>query len=342
MTSLVTGGTGFIGAHVVRALLAEGAEVRCLVRPGRPAENLEGLRVERALGDLADAASLARAARGVERVFHCAADYRLGAVDRAALFDTNVAGTERVMRAAAEAGVRRVVHTSSVGALGLAPGGLADEDTPVERARLAGAYKRSKYDAERVALRWAARGLAVVVVNPAAPVGELDVRPTPTGQVIVDHLRGRLRAYVDTGLDVVDVRDVARGHVLAAERGRAGERYILGHRNLTLLELLERLAAITGVPAPRVRLPRWVPMLAAGCEELAARAVGRDPRLSLESVRMARHRMFFSSAKAARELGFAPGPVEPALERAVRWFVARGLAPAPPGLRPASRNTPAA
>jgi dihydroflavonol-4-reductase len=337
MTCLVTGGTGFIGAHVVRALLADGAAVRCLVRPGRPRDNLRGLSVELVEGDLSDPRALARAARGVEVLFHCAADYRLGARE-AELRATNVDGTARVLAAAADAGVRRVVHTSSVGALGLVEGGLADEDTPVDRADLAGPYKRSKHDGERVAMAWAARGLPVVIVNPAAPVGELDVRPTPTGQVVVDHLRGRLWAHVDTGLDVVDVRDVARGHLLAASRGRVGARYILGHRNLTLLELLRLLSAITGLPPPRVRLPRWVPLVAAAVEEGLARLEGRPPGLSLESVRMSRHRMFFSSARAVRELGLPQSPVEPALERAVRWFVARGLAAPPPALRPASRS----
>src|SRR5262245_9855747 len=228
---LVTGGTGFVGAHLVRALLARGSSVRCLVRPGGRRDNLEGLPVELAVGDLTDRASLARAAAGASTIYHCAADYRLWSKDPSELHRANVEGTENLLAAAAEAGAARVVYTSSVGALGLtADGSPADETTPVSRERVVGNYKRSKYDAERVAEAWAARGLPVVIVNPSTPVGELDIRPTPTGQMIADFLGGRIPAYVDTGLNLVDVRDVAQGHLLAAEKGRVGEKYILGNR----------------------------------------------------------------------------------------------------------------
>jgi dihydroflavonol-4-reductase len=324
---LVTGGTGFVGAHVVRALLARGASVRCLVRRGSRRDNLAGLAVELAEGDLTDPASLARAASGISTVYHCAADYRLWSSDPSELRRANVEGTENVLAAAAEAGVSRVVHTSSVGALALTRNGSpADEATPVRRESVIGHYKRTKYDAERVAEAWAARGLPVVIVNPSTPVGELDIRPTPTGQMIVDFLGGRIPAYVDTGLNLVDVRDVAQGHLLAAARGRVGEKYILGHRNMTLKEILETLARLTGRPAPSLRLPHAVPLAAAAVATLAARVTGKPPRVSLESVRMSRYRMFFDGGKAVRELGMPQTPVEEALARAVAWFREKGYA----------------
>jgi dihydroflavonol-4-reductase len=322
---LVTGGTGFVGAHVVRALIARGGAVRCLVRPQSRRSNLEGLPVEIVEGDLTDPRSLERAVAGAAAVYHCAADYRLWTRDPAELARSNVAGTDHLLRAASEAGVSRVVYTSSVGALGLTPDGSpADERTPVWREEVVGRYKKSKYDAERVAESWAARGLPVVIVNPSTPVGELDVKPTPTGQMIVDFVNGRIPAYVDTGLNLIDVRDVALGHLLAAEKGRVGEKYILGHRNLTLKEILETLARLTGRPAPRVRLPHAVPLAAAAAATGWAYVTGRPPRVSLESVRMSRHRMFFDAAKAVRELGLPQTPVEEALARAVAWFRERG------------------
>jgi dihydroflavonol-4-reductase len=322
---LVTGGTGFVGAHVVRALLARGRVVRCLVRPRSRLANLEGLRVEIAQGDLTDPASLTRAIAGASTLYHCAADYRLWARDPGELHRANVEGTENVLSAAAAAGVARVVYTSSVGALGLtADGSAADETTPVSRAQVVGNYKKSKFDAERVAEAWAARGLPIVIVNPSTPVGERDVKPTPTGQMIVDFLNRRLPAYVDTGLNLVDVRDVAEGHVLAAEKGRVGERYILGNRNMTLKEILETLARLTNLPAPRLRLPHAVPLAAAAAATWAARVTGRPPRVSLESVRMSLHRMFFDASKAVRELGLPQTPVEEALARAVAWFRENG------------------
>ena len=324
---LVTGGTGFVGSHVVRALLSRGRRVRCLVRAESRRDQLEGLPVEIAVGNLTDAASLSPALSGVHTLYHVAADYRLWARDPQELYRANPGGTENILAAAAAAGVARVVHTSSVAALGLMPdGSAADETTPVERARIIGHYKKSKYDAERVAQKWAARGLPVVIVNPSTPIGEGDIKPTPTGQMIVDFLNRRLPAYVDTGLNLVDVRDVAEGHLAAAERGRVGERYILGNRNMTLREILETLARLTGLPAPAVRLPHWIPLAAAAVTTGVARVTGRPPRVSLESVRMSTHRMFFDAKKAVRELGLPQTPVEDALSRAVSWFRERGYA----------------
>jgi dihydroflavonol-4-reductase len=322
---LVTGGTGFVGTHVVRALLARGSSVRCLVRPASPRTNLADLDVEVVEGDLQDMGSLGRAMAGVSTLYHCAADYRLSPRAADEIYASNVGGTSNVLLAAAEAGVSRVVHTSSVGALGLTKDGSpADEETPVDPATLIGAYKRSKHAAESIARQWAERGLPVVIVNPSTPVGERDVKPTPTGKMIVDFLNGRMPAYVDTGLNLVDVRDVAAGHLLAAERGRPGERYILGNRNMTLKEILDSLASITGLPAPRVRLPHWVPLAAASVELAWSRVSRREPSIPLEGVRLARHKMYFDSNKAVRELGLPQSDVVHALARAVSWYRANG------------------
>lgn len=329
---LVTGGTGFVGAHVVRALLARGRPVRCLARPGSRLANLEGLPVEVVAGDLRDPSSLARAAAGVDTLYHCAADYRLYARDPRDIYATNVGGTENVLRAAVAAGVRRIVHTSSVATLVPASGGSpSDESRPAAPDEVVGHYKRSKVLAERAALAFAAGGAPIVVVNPSTPVGELDVRPTPTGKIVVDFLRGRMPAYVDTGLNLVDVRDVAQGHLLAAEKGRIGERYVLGNRNMTLKEIFDVLARITGLPSPRVRLPHWIPIAVAAVDTGIAKLFRREPRVPLESARMARHRMWFDSSKAVHDLGLPQSPVEEALARAVAWFRENGYsAPARP------------
>lgn len=325
---LLTGGTGFIGSHVARTLLGRELPVRCLVRSGSRLHNLDGLAVELVEGELADPASLRGAVEHCDLVFHCAADYRLWAPDPEELYRANVEGTRHLLEAAAEAGVRRVVHTSSVGALGSRRDGEpANEETPVRLEDMVGHYKRSKYLAERLVEGWARRGLDVVIVNPSTPVGERDLKPTPTGQLIVDFLNGKLPAYVDTGLNLVDVRDVAEGHALAAERGRQGERYILGGPNLTLRQLLELLSRIAGRPPPRLRLPHAVPALAAAAESTWARWRGRPPRIAPEAVRMARRRMFFDASKARRELGLPQSPVEQALARAVAWFRQHGYAP---------------
>jgi dihydroflavonol-4-reductase len=322
---LVTGGTGFVGTHVVRVLLAEGRAVRCLARPNSRRDNLQGLAVEIVEGDLTDAPSLARAMRGVATLYHVAADYRLWARNPEELYRANAGGTENVLSAAAQAGVSRIVYTSSVAALGLTEDGSpANEETPVVRDRIVGHYKRSKYDAERVALEWAKRGLPVVIVNPSTPVGERDIKPTPTGQMIVDFLTRKMPAYVDTGLNLIDVRDVARGHLLAAEKGRIGERYILGNRDLTLKEILETLSRLTDLPAPTIRLPHAIPLVFGAVSSAAARITGRPPRVSLDSVRMSMHRMFFDAGKAVRELGLPQTPIEEPLARAVEWFRANG------------------
>lgn len=322
---LVTGGTGFVGTHVVRALLSRGSSVRCLARPASRRENLEGLDVEIVPGDLTDPASLARAMKGVSTLYHVAADYRLWAKDPQELYRANAGGTESILRAAAEAGVSRVVYTSSVAALGLtSDGSPATEETPVSREKIIGHYKKSKFDAERVALGWAKKGLPVVIVNPSTPIGERDIKPTPTGRLIVDFLNRKMPAYVDTGLNLIDVHDVAAGHLAAAEKGRPGERYILGHRDMTLKQILDALASLTGLPAPTVRLPHWIPLAAAAVSTGVARVTGRPPAVSLESVRMSTHRMFFEASKAVRELGLPQTPVEEALARAVEWFRAHG------------------
>lgn len=281
-------------------------------------------------GDLRDQTSLRTACAGCGEVYHCAADYRLFVRRPRDIYASNVDGTRNLLAAAAEAGAERIVYTSSVGALGLVRGGLpATETTPVSVSAMVGHYKRSKYLAERVAVEAAAAGAPVVIVNPSTPVGELDVKPTPTGRIIVDFLAGRLPAYVDTGLNLIDVRDVAQGHLLAAEHGRVGEKYILGHRNVTLVEMLRMLADITGMKAPRLRLPHWLPVGAAALATGWARLAGGEPRVPLDSARMARHRMFFDAGKAVRELGLVQSPIREALERAVRWFEENGYVKGP-------------
>jgi len=304
--------------------------VRCLARPGGDRSNLDGCDVEIVEGDLRDAGSLRTACAGCVEVYHCAADYRLFVRRPRDIYASNVDGTRHLLAAAAEAGAERIVYTSSVGALGLEQGDLpATETTPVRVSAMVGHYKRSKYLAERVVVEAAAAGAPVVIVNPSTPVGELDVKPTPTGRIIVDFLTRRMPAYVDTGLNLIDVRDVARGHLLAAEHGRVGEKYILGHRNVTLVEMLRMLADITGLQAPRLRLPHWLPVGAAALATGWARLAGGEPRVPLDSARMARHRMFFDAGKAVGELGLVQSPIREALGRAVRWFEENGYVNGP-------------
>jgi dihydroflavonol-4-reductase len=334
MPVLVTGATGFIGHHVARQLLARGHRVRALVRPSSRRENLAGLDLELVTGDLQDPASLRAAAAGCPQVYHVAADYRLGAPDPESLYRSNVDGTRNLLEAAAAAGVERVVYTSSVGALGIpADGTPGTEATPVGLNDMIGVYKRSKFLAEQEALRFAREGVPVVIVNPSTPVGPADLKPTPTGQIVVDFLNGRMPAYVDTGLNLVAVEDVARGHLLAAERGQVGEKYILGNRNMTLREILEALARITGRPAPTVRIPYGFALAAAFLENGLARLLRREPAIPLEGVRMARKKMFFDSSKAVGELGLPQTPVEDALARAVGWFRDHGYVKAARGER---------
>jgi dihydroflavonol-4-reductase len=328
MDALVTGGTGFVGTNLARELVRAGATVRVLARPGGDRRALAGVKVEIVDGDLLDAASLARACAGVHTVYHVAADYRLWAPDPSVLHRVNVEGTRAMLAAAGAAGARRVVYTSTVGALGIPKEGPGTEDTPVTLADMVGPYKASKFLAEQVALEFARRGLPVVVVNPSAPIGPWDVKPTPTGQMIVDFMRGRMFATLDTGLNLVHVRDVAHGHLLAAERGRVGERYILGaaRGNVSLAEIGRLLSEITGRRPPRVRVPYAVAWCGAACMETVARLTGGAPRVPLTAVRMARKRMYFSPAKAVRELGLPQTDVRVALREAVEWFAAHGYA----------------
>jgi dihydroflavonol-4-reductase len=329
MTTLVTGSTGFLGNHVARQLAAAGHSVRLLVRSTSNLASLDGLNAERVTGDLQDAASLDRAMKGMRRVYHVAADYRLWTRNPREIYESNVEGSRRLFEVAAEAGVERIVYTSTVATIAVPThgSGLPNEDTRATLSQMIGHYKRSKFLAELEAIKAAAAGVPVVIVNPTAPLGPGDWKPTPTGRIIVDFLNGKMPAYVDTGLNLVAVEDCAAGHLLAAENGRIGERYILGARNMTLKEILAALAAITGRSAPRVRLPHAVALAAGYADEFYSRLTGREPQIPLEGVRMSRHRMFVESDKAQRELGYHPGPVEPALERAVRWYSEQGYLP---------------
>jgi len=319
--ALVTGATGFLGWHVVQVLRQRGIAVRALVRRPEAARELDA---ELAPGDLRDADAVRRAVQGCGLVFHAAADYRLWVRDATEMFRSNVEGTRNVLEAAARAGVERIVYTSTVGCIGFVRGGLGDETTAVTLADMEGPYKRTKFQAEQVALEYARKGLPVVIVNPTAPVGEHDVKPTPTGQTIVDFLRGGMPAYLDTGLNVVDARETAEGHWLACERGRPGERYILGGENLTLQEIFERLSRISGRPAPRTQIPWGVAWVAGVVSTGLAGLTGKEPRVPLAAVQMARKKMWVSHAKAERELGFKPSPAEVALRRSVEWFQSHG------------------
>ena len=320
--TLVTGATGFVGWHVARHLVEAGRRVRVLVRD--PARVRELDNVEVVQGDLEDPAAVRQAVDGCEALCHVAADYRLWVRNPAEMYRSNVDGTRNVLEAACRAGVERIVYTSTVGTIGIPAGGIGEETTPVSLEEMVGPYKRSKFLAEQVALDHAAQGLPVVIVNPTAPVGDHDFKPTPTGRTIVEYLRGAMRAWIDTGLNLVDVRDVAVGHRLALERGRPGERYILGCQNLTLKEIFEKLEAISGVPAPKWRIPYGVAYAAGAVSTAWAYLSGREPLAPLDGVRMARKKMFVTHAKAARELGYAPAPIEGALARAVAWFRANG------------------
>jgi dihydroflavonol-4-reductase len=327
MKTLITGASGFVGSAVLRRLLETGHEVRALVRPSSLRANLEGLTLEIVEGDLNDPASLERALQGCEALYHVAADYRLWTPTPQTLYQNNVTGTRNIMRAAGNAGVKRIVYTSSVATLGLDRAGApANEDTPVTLQHMIGHYKRSKFLAEAEVRRLVENeGLPVVIVNPSAPVGPRDIKPTPTGRLIRDAAKGQMPAYVDTGLNIVHVDDVADGHLQAFAQGRIGERYILGGEDMTLRQILEVLAAITGRPAPRIRLPHNVVLPVAYLTETWARIARRgEPRVTIDGVRMAKKKMFFTSAKAKRELGYSPRPVLEALRDAVLWFRTNG------------------
>ena len=327
MKVFVTGATGFIGASLVRELLKEGCHVRVLARPGSDRRNLHGLDVELCEGDLCRPETLEKGVKGCETVYHAAADYRLWTRTPAAMYAANVGGTHAILEAALRHGASRVVYTSSVGTLGNPGDGTpGTETTPVSFDDMVGHYKKSKFLAEREAERFLARGLPLVIVNPSTPVGPLDVKPTPTGKIIVDFLNGKMPAYLDTGLNIIDVEDCARGHILAARHGRVGEKYILGHENLTLRQIFAMLGKITGLPAPRVRLPYTPILMAAYVNEALSRITGREPLIPLAGVQMAKKFMFFDSSKAVKELGLSRRPAADALRRAVEWFRTHGYA----------------
>jgi dihydroflavonol-4-reductase len=326
MKALVTGATGFVGAAVARALGAAGWQVRVLTRSGSNRSNLQSPAWEVVEGDLADLKSLERALEGCTGLFHVAADYRLGARDPTQLYRTNVEGTRHILSAARTAGVPRIVYTSSVATIGIpSDGSPGEERTPVALDNMIGHYKRSKYLAEEVARDAARTGMSVVIVNPSTPVGPGDIKPTPTGQLVLDAASGRMPAYVDTGLNIVHVDDVAAGHLLAFDRGRAGERYILGGEDMTLQSILGQIARLVGRAPPRIRLPYAAVLPVAYLAEGFAKISGRSGRVTLEGVRMSRKRMFFSSAKAVSELGYRWRPPLQAFEDALRWYRERGL-----------------
>jgi dihydroflavonol-4-reductase len=325
MTTLVTGATGFVGSHVARQLVSAGQSVRVLVRPNSNLEALAGLHVEYFEGDLSDQESLERAMHGIRRVFHVAADYRLWTPRPEEIYEINVEGTRKLLAAARHARVERIVYTSTVATIAVPRNGaLPNEDTQASLNEMIGHYKRSKFLAEQVAVEAVSAGVPVVIVNPTAPVGPWDWKPTPTGRIILDFLKGKMPAYVDTGLNVAPVEDIAAGHLLAAEKGRVGQRYILGGRNMTLKRILDALSAITGRPSPRVRLPHAVALAAGYADQWFSRLAGREPQIPVEGVKMSRHRMFVESDKAERELGYKPTSVEAALERAVSWYQQHG------------------
>lgn len=327
MKALVTGATGFVGAAVARALVRTGVDVRVLARSDADLQNLDALPVERSVGDLRDPASLRKALSGCRQLYHVAAHYALWAKEPSIFYDINVTGTKNLLEAAREIGVERTVYCSTIGAIGLPPGGgLGTEQVPVSLEQMAGHYKRSKYLAEQEVHKLAKEGLPVVIVNPSAPVGERDVKPTPTGQVIVDFMRGRMPAYIETGMNIIDVDDVAIGHLLAMEKGRQGERYILGSQNLLLREVFELLSKLTGLKAPALKLPRAAVLPLAYLNHWLADFTGHPPRIPLEGVKMAKYKMHYDCSKAIRELGLPQNPPEVALEKAVKWFRDHGYA----------------
>jgi len=319
-----------VGSHVARVLAEQGADLRLLVRATSDLRNVDGLKADRVVGDLCDPDSLRTALSGCDVVFHVAADYRLWIRDPDQMYRANVEGTRALLDAARRNGIQRFVYTSSVATMGFTKNGHpADEQSPVSLEDMIGHYKRSKFMAERVAIQAGQSGMDVVIVNPTTPVGECDVKPTPTGRIVVEFLKKKFPAYVDTGLNLVDVRECARGHVRSLESGRSGERYILGGENLTLKQILDKLATITGLPSPKLRVPYAVALAAGVVDEVVTgRVMGGEPRATIEAVRMSRKKMFVTSAKAERELGWREVPVEKGLRRAVNWFRENGYAPA--------------
>jgi len=326
MKVFVTGATGFIGGNLVRTLLEDGYEIRALIRKGSDQRNISGLPVELVTGDLSDRKILTEQLTGCDCVFHVAAHYSLWKKDREEIYRANVTGTRNLLAAAQTAKIRRFIHTSSVAAIGVPQSGKpANEDTQTTVEELVSDYKKSKFLAEQAALEFARDGLDVVIVNPSTPIGACDVKPTPTGEIILRFLQGRMPAYVHTGLNLIDVEDVARGHILAWQRGKTGERYILGNRNLTLKSMLEILSDITGKSSPGIAIPHLIPLTAAFIDEMIlARYFGKTPQVSFYSVQMSQKAMYYDSSKAVRDLGLPQSPIETAIEKAVRWFEANG------------------
>ena len=324
MTTLVTGAAGFLGSHVTRQLVARGEEVRVLVRASSSNRAISDLPLEYVTGDLRDAASLDRAMSGVQRVFHVAADYRLWAKNPQDIYDSNVGGTKNLLGAAKRAGVGQLIYTSTVATIAVDRPELPNESTVAKLEEMIGHYKRSKWMAEQEALNAAKEGLPVIVAMPTTPVGPWDWKPTPTGKIILDFLNGKMPGYVVTGLNFVGVEECAAGHLLVSEKGKIGERYLLGAENLTLKEVLETLAKITGLPAPWLKIPHGLALGVAYVESAFSRLIGKEPGIPVEGVKIAQHKMFVDASRARRELGFQPGPVAAALERAVRWYQANG------------------
>jgi dihydroflavonol-4-reductase len=324
-TAFVTGGTGFVGANLVRLLLAEGYQVKALVRPNSRLDNLQGLPVDLVVGNVVDPA-LAQAMQGCQVLFHVAAHYSLWKKDKDLLYRFNVEGTRNLLTAAQQAGIDRTVYTSSVAAIGVKADGIADEtyQSPVET--LIGDYKKSKYWAEQEAIQAAQRGQDVVIVNPSTPIGAWDLKPTPTGEIVLRFLRRQMPVYLDTGLNFIHVEDVARGHLLASEKGKSGDRYILGHQNMTLKTLLDLLQHITGLPAPQRSIPAWIPLSAAWVDETILAKLGKTPSVPIDGVRMATQRMYYNPSKAIQHLGLPQTPIVTALQDSVEWFVNKGYA----------------
>lgn len=324
LRAFVTGGTGFVGSNLVRLLLEKGYTVRVLVRPRSPLTNLQGLDVELVTGDLGNP-DLEGHLRGCQILFHVAAHYSLWQSDRDALYQSNVLGTRNILAAARKATIERTIYTSSVAAIGVPPlGAVADEtyQSPIEK--LVGQYKKSKFLAEQEAHQAAQAGQEVVIVNPSTPIGPWDVKPTPTGDIILRFLRRQMPFYLETGLNLIHVRDVAHGHLLALERGRVGDRYILGHQNMTLKAMLDQLAGITGLPAPQAKIPAWIPLSVAWIDERILAPLGKQPAVPLEGVQMSQQQMYYDASKAVQELGLPQTPIKAALQDAVDWFVTHG------------------
>lgn len=328
--SFVTGGTGFVGSHVVDRLVKRGEKVRALVRPQSRSTHLDALPVEVMRGDLKTPQSYSKALQGCDTLYHVAAEYTLWVRNPKVLYETNVQGTLSIIQAALQAGVKRIIYTSTVGALGIPKNGRpGTEETPVKLENMISHYKRSKFVAEEAVKKLARQGAPIVIVNPSTPVGSRDIKPTPTGQMIVDFLKGKMMGYVETGLNLIDVEDVAEGHILAAERGKVGERYILGCRNLTLKEIFEMLSRISSIPMPRFKMPYGIALGLAYLNTAYARWVShKAPRIPIDGVRMARKLMFFDASKAVRDLALPQNSVETALQKAVTWFRENGYVPA--------------